>query len=66
MNDLQLNQDVPNAEAEENQLNEFDILKIFINIVPSLIYSILIGLILIFPNIEQKEEDFSKTLIKSH
>ena len=61
MNDLQLNQDVPNAEAEENQLNEFDILKIFINIVPSLAYSVLIGLILIFPNIEQKEEDFSKT-----
>ena len=56
------NQIAPQNQNEgENEINEFDILTIFLNIVPSTIYSIIISLILIFPNNENKEEYLAKT-----
>lgn len=65
MDDFQLNEDnnqiaPENQNLGEDELNEFDILTIYLNIVPSLIYSIIIGLILLFPNNENKEEYLTK------
>ena len=66
MDDFQINEDnnqlaqENNQNEEDDELNEFDILTIFLNIVPSTIYSIIISLILIFPNSDNKEEYLSK------
>ena len=67
MNNLQLiennNQNnPPNDENDENiELSHYDVLYLYLNIVPSLIYSLLITLILIFPGTEDKKEYISQT-----
>ena len=66
MDDFQLNDNINQIAPENNQneevdeLNDFDVLTIFLNIVPSTFYSIIISLILIFPNYDNKEEYLSK------
>ena len=52
----------PNNEDDDNEkLNGYDNLQLYLNIVPSLIYSLLIILILIFPGKDDKEEYLSQT-----
>ena len=65
MDNLELNEDnIPpnplNENYQEISLNEFDILSIYINFVPSLIYSIIIALILIIPQNDNQEEYLSQ------
>ena len=65
MDNLELNEDnIPpnplNENYQEISLNEFDILSIYINFVPSLIYSIIIALILIIPQKDNQEEYLSQ------
>ena len=62
MDDFQLNENnqIAPENEEEEELNDFDILTIFLNIVPSSFYSLIISLILIFPNYDNKEEYLSK------
>ena len=53
---------LPNNEDDDNEkLNGYDNLQLYLNIVPSLIYSLLIILILIFPGTDDKEEYLSQT-----
>ena len=53
---------LPNNEDDDNgKLNGYDNLQLYLNIVPSLIYSLLIILILIFPGTDDKEEYLSQT-----
>ena len=53
---------LPNNEDDDNEkLNGYDNLQLYLNIVPSLIYSLLITLILIFPGTEDKKEYISQT-----
>ena len=55
----------PNDENNENneniELSHYDVLYLYLNIVPSLIYSLLITLTLIFPGTEDKKEYISQT-----
>ena len=66
MNNFQLiednNENNPqdNQNYENNELNLSEILSIFINIVPSSIYSIIIALILLIPQKDQTEEFYSQ------
>ena len=62
MDDFQLNENnqIAPENEEEEELNDFDILTIFLNIIPSSFYSLIISLILIFPNYDNKEEYLSK------
>ena len=66
MNNFQLiednNENNPqdNQNYENNELNFSEILSIFINIVPSSIYSIIIALILLIPQKDQTEEFYSQ------
>ena len=62
MDDFQLNENnqIAPENEEDEELNDFDILTIFLNIVPSSFYSLIISLILIFPNYDNKEEYLSK------
>ena len=66
MDDFQLNENnnqiLPenNQNEEEDELNDYDILTIFLNIVPSTFYSLIISIILLFPNPDNKEEYLSK------
>ena len=65
MDDFQLNENINQIAPENNQneeeveLNDFDYLTLFLNLIPSTIYSIMISLILIFHNYDNKEEYLS-------
>ena len=54
------NPNPPNPNNEETGLDELDMLNIFINFVPSIIYCSLITIILYFPGIENKEDYYSQ------
>ena len=50
-----------NNEEGNNEINKFDYLTIYLNIVPSTIYTMIIGLILFIPLTKQKEDFLSQS-----